>query len=160
MSQRLSKTVGKGARTIFRAGRFLYREPAAGFLLLRMAAWVVWLSFLIRFMPLPRVMRMVAPRVRRRSRQIADAARVQAETARLLDVLLNTNFWVFTPTCWKRAPVLHRFLALKGIETRILFGVRQAGAGLLSGHAWLEAGGEPLLEAAPPEYTVTFSFPA
>ena len=91
----------------------------------------------------------------------ARAAAVQERLARLLDSVLAANFWVFTPTCWKRAPVLHRYLALSGIETRVLFGVRRDGVvgDALSGHAWLEAGGEPLLEKTPPDYKVTYSFP-
>jgi hypothetical protein len=77
----------------------------------------------------------------------------------VLDSVLATDFWVFTPTCWKRAPVLHRFLALRGIETRIVFGVRREGEDTLSGHAWLEREGRPLLEADAPDYRVTYSFP-
>jgi hypothetical protein len=94
---------------------------------------------------------------------VEDASEVQLRLARLLDSVLAADFWVFTPTCWKRAPVLHRYLALSGIETRVLFGVRREGGGggdALSGHAWLEAGGRPLLEPTPPDYKVTYSFPA
>ena len=160
MFKGLLKSVGRAARMMFGALRFLGRDPARAWLLLRMAAWVVILSLLIRVMPLPRIMRLMTPRTSRPRRPSSDAPLVQTELARLLDLLLNRNFWVFTPTCWKRAPVLHRFLALHGIETRILFGVRREDTGTLSGHAWLEAGGEPLLETTPPEYTVTFSFPA
>lgn len=121
--------------------------------------WVVVLSLLIRVMPLPRIMSLITPRHRPRM-PVGNPAHVQARLARLLDLLLGTNLWVFTRTCWKRAPVLHRYLALNGIETRIVFGVRREGEGVLSGHAWLEAGGQPLLEATAPEYTVTYSFPA
>jgi hypothetical protein len=73
--------------------------------------------------------------------------------------VLAADFWDFTPTCWKRAPVLHRYLARRGIETRIVFGVRRDGEDALSGHAWLERGGEPLLETDAPNYRVTYSFP-
>jgi hypothetical protein len=135
-------------------------EPGSALLALRMGAWVVALTLLMRVLPLPRAMRLVAPR--RPGRRSGDAARVQTRLAGLLDSVLAANFWVFTPTCWKRAPVLHRYLALSGIETRVLFGVRRGDGGgdALSGHAWLEAGGEPLLETTPPDYKVTYSFPA
>ena len=148
-----------------RAARLVLGEPGSALLAVRMGAWVLALSFLMRLMPLPRVMRLVAPRAMRRSgRQTAssaaDADAVQARLARLLDSVLAANFWVFTPTCWKRAPILHRYLALQGIETRVLFGVRREGEGdALSGHAWLEAGGQPFLETTPPDYKVTYSFP-
>lgn len=143
-----------------RAARLIINEPGAALLAVRMGAWVVALSLLMRVWPLPRAMRLVSPR--RAARRPGDAAEVQERLARLLDSVLAADFWVFTPTCWKRAPVLHRYLALSGIETRVLFGVRRGGSGgdALSGHAWLEAGGEPLLETTPPDYKVTYSFPA
>ena len=143
-----------------RVARLLLSEPGAALLAARMGAWVVLLSLLMRVLPLPRTMRLVAPR--HTGTRPADAAEVQARLARLLDSLLAADFWVFTPTCWKRAPVLHRYLALEGIETRVLFGVRrgEGGASALSGHAWLEADGRPLLEKSPPDYKVTYSFPA
>ena len=140
-----------------RAARLVLKEPGDALLTLRMGAWVVALSLLMRVMPLPRALGLVAPR--RPGRRSGDAEEVQARLARLLDSLLAADFWVFTPTCWKRAPVLHRYLALRGIETRVLFGVRRDGRDALAGHAWLEAGGEPLLEATPPDYKITYSFP-
>ncbi|MFL6334803.1 MAG: lasso peptide biosynthesis B2 protein [Pyrinomonadaceae bacterium] len=142
-----------------RGARLILREPGSALLAARMGAWVVALSLLVRFMPLPRAMALVAPR-RSRPRTEGDTASVQARLARLLDSVLAADFWVFTPTCWKRAPVLHRYLALEGIQTRVLFGVRREGTDTLSGHAWLEAGGEPILEKTPPDYKVTYSFPA
>jgi hypothetical protein len=141
-----------------RAARLVLSEPGAALLAARMGAWIVVLSLLMKLMPLPRAMALVAPR---RGARVAplDAALIQARLARLLDSMLAADFWVFTPTCWKRAPVLHRFLALRGIDTRVLFGVRREDSDTLSGHAWLEAGGQPILEKTPPDYKVTFSFP-
>ncbi len=142
-----------------RAARLVVCEPGSALLAARMGAWVVALSLLVKLMPLPRAMGLLTPRLSRR-RTTADAEFVQARLARLLDSLLAADFWVFTPTCWKRAPVLHRYLALSGIDTRVLFGVRREGSDTLSGHAWLEASGEPILEKIPPDYKVTYSFPA
>jgi hypothetical protein len=141
-----------------RAARLLLSEPGSALLAARMGFWVVALSLFVKLMPLPRAMALVAPRRGSRG-EPADAALVQARLARILDSLLAADFWVFTPTCWKRAPVLHRYLALRGIDTRVLFGVRREGADTLNGHAWLEANGEPILEKTPPEYKVTYSFP-
>lgn len=148
----------KPVRLASRAARFTLREPGSAPTLLRMALWVAIVSLLLRRMPLPRVLSLAEPR-RRRGRMPRDAALVQAKLARLLDTLLATDFLFFTPTCWKRAPVLRRFLALQGIETRVVFGVRRVGGDELGGHAWLEAGGEPLLEPTAPDYKVTYSFP-
>lgn len=83
--------------------------------------------------------------------------------ARAADLLLSANWGVFKPVCWKRAVILHRFLALNEIETRIVFGLRgkqKKPDELLEGHAWLEADGKPLLEQAFPHYVVTYSFPS
>jgi Transglutaminase-like superfamily len=143
-----------------RGVRFVAREPGSALLALRMSAWVAALSLFVKLMPLPRALGFVAPRkVRRAPHDTTTEAAEQAAVARVLDSVLAADFWIFTPTCWKRAPVLHRFLALRGIETRILFGVRRDGEDELSGHAWLERGGEPLLETSAPDYKVTFSFP-
>lgn len=143
-----------------RAARLILSKPGSALLAARMGAWVVAVTFMLKVLPLPRAMRLVSPRSRRQSPSPAGAAETQARLARLLDSVLAADFWVFTPTCWKRAPVLHRYLALAGIETRILFGVRRGGGGdALSGHAWLEAEGRPLLETTPPDYIVTYSFP-
>lgn len=142
-----------------RAARLVLYEPGSALLAVRMGAWVAALSLLIKLMPLPRAIALVAPR-RARRKIPPDAALVQARLARLLDSVLAADFWVFTPTCWKRAPVLHRYLALRGIDTRVLFGVRREGSNKLDGHAWLEAGGVPILEKTPPDYKVTYSFPA
>jgi hypothetical protein len=142
-----------------RAARLVVCEPGSALLAARMGAWVAALTLLLKFMPLPRAMALLTPRRRARAAP-TDASLVQERLARLLDSVLAADFWVFTPTCWKRAPVLHRYLALEGIPTRVLFGVRREGLDVLSGHAWLEADGRPILEKTPPDYKVTFSFPA
>lgn len=157
----MSELAGKllsPARAASRATRFALREPGSALIALRMASWVAALTLMIRLMSLPRAMRLVAPH-RRVAATTGDATEAQARLARILDSVLAVDFWFLTPTCWKRAPVLYRFLALRGIETRIVFGVRRDGEDALSGHAWLEARGEPILETSIPDYKVTFSFP-
>lgn len=146
------------AATLRRGVSFLRRRPGEVFLLLRMAVWVVLLSILIKFLPLPRVLSLVA--IRTRGGRPKHPAMTQRRLAQLVDALLGLNVLCFTPTCWKRAPVLHRYLAFNGIETRIIFGLRKEKEALLAGHAWLEADGRPLLEAAPPRYITTYSFPS
>jgi len=143
---------------IRRAAHFIRHRPGEAFLLLRMAAWVALLSILIKFLPLPRVLSLIASPAR--GVKPKNFVLTQQRLAQLVDALLGMNFLCFTPTCWKRAPVLYRYLALYGIETRIVFGVRKGQDTLLAGHAWLEADGRPLLETSPPKYTTTYSFPA
>ena len=149
--------LGRIASLATRGARFVAREPGAAFLALRMSAWVAALSLLVKVLPLPRALQLVAPG--RLGPAARDPEEAQAALARLLDSVLAADFWLFTPTCWKRAPVLHRYLALRGIETRIVFGVRREGEDALSGHAWLEREGRPLLESEAPDYRVTYSFP-
>lgn len=133
------------------------RSPREALLLLRMAGWVVLLSGLIRVQPLPRVLKLMTARTPQNLRltKLPSSER----TAQLLDLLLGIDVFVFRPICWKRAAVLHRFLALQGMPTSIVFGVRKQNEGLLDGHAWLEVGHKPILEKNPPEYRVTYSFP-
>ena len=157
MGVRLTQKVAGGARFSARVVSFCARRPREGLLLARMGFWVAALSLMVKVLPLPRAMAALRPRRTRSANPDPEAT--QARLAALLDMLLGADFWVFTPTCWKRAPVLHRYLALSGIDTRVLFGVRREGSDALSGHAWLEAGGRPILEKTPPDYKVTYSFP-
>lgn len=138
-------------------GRFMIRKPREAFLVLRMAGWVILLSLLIRMQPLPRVLKLMTPRTPAKFplKQFPSGERI----AQLLDLLLEIDVFVFRPICWKRAAVLHRYLALHGMPTSIVFGVRKQNEGLLEGHAWLEAGKVPILEKNPPEYRVTYTFP-
>ncbi len=137
--------------------RFVTHQPIEAFLLLRMASWIAWLSFFIKFSTLPRILSFIT--ISPREKKPEDALFIQKRLAQLVDALLGLNILCFTPTCWKRAPVLHRYLAIYGIETRLVFGVRIEEGLPLAGHAWLEADGQPLLESAPPRYTRTYSFP-
>ena len=155
--KRIAVNIINGARPVWRALRFLYLDPPAMILMLRMAAWIVTFSLMMRVLPLPRVLRLITPRHRRSSAR--DQTELPAKLAWSVDTLLKTNFLSLTPTCWKRAAILYRYLAINGIETRIMFGVRRDEDGALAGHAWLEDNGRPLLEATKPDYRVTYSFP-
>jgi Transglutaminase-like superfamily len=123
----------------------------------RMATWVAVLSGLVKLCSLPRALRIVSTATRRRLNASADD-RVELATA--IDAVLSANFFVFKPNCWKRATVLHRYLALRGVATKIVFGLRKEADGELKGHAWLEADGEPILESAAPAYKTTYTFPS
>jgi Transglutaminase-like superfamily len=159
MSKSIIQGFRTGPRLTLRALSFAWREPRRAWLIMRMAAWVVWLSLMFKFLSLPRALKFIRP-MRRVSVNNQDEVRLQASLAEAIDLILSINWLVFTPICWKRAAVLYRYLALNGIETRILFGLRRPDEGLLSGHAWVEAGGKPLFEPILPQYTVTYAFPA
>lgn len=121
----------------------------------RMAAWIVLLSGLVNFCSLPRALRLVSTRTRRKENAVD-----RSELSTAIDAVLGANFLVFKPNCWKRATVLHRYLALRGVATKIVFGLRREANGELKGHAWLEAEGQPILESASPAYKTTYTFPS
>lgn len=125
--------------------------------MLRMAWWVGVLSIVVELRPLPRALRIVAGGEPARATQFDPA--VANQLARALDQVLSVDMFVFKPICWKRATILRRYLSLRGITSRILFGVRNE-RGTVSGHAWLESGGIPILESQPVDYVVTYSFPS
>ena len=118
---------------------------------MRMAWWVAVLSAAARVYSLPRALQIVAGNKKESARANAN----ENDLARAIDLLLAADFFIFTPVCWKRAAVLHRYLS----HTRIIFGVRNESGGTVAGHAWLEREGRPILENTPPEYVVTYSFP-
>src|SRR6266478_282361 len=128
---------------IWRAARMLFRKPAAALLLYRMAAWVFAVTIMLRFMPIPRVMEIVRPSIKGHV-DSGNTEFIQARLGQSMDMLLGQKFLSLTTTCWKRAIVLHRFLGLEGIDSRVLFGVRKSVDGQLVGHAWLERDGIPI----------------
>lgn len=150
MLERIRKTSG----FVVRAGRKFLLQPGEALLLCRMAWWVVVLSIAARRYPLPRALQIVAGRQDHAAVAI-DPAR-QEKLARAIDLLLSADVWVFKPICWKRAAVLHRYLK----QTQIIFGVKNDPAEKVTGHAWLEVEGRPILEKTPPEYVTTYRFPS
>lgn len=139
-------------------GRKLVLNPGETFLIARMALWVSILSLLVKLQPLPRALELVAARSKGSSDEPPEET--TQRLARAMDILLRTDLLVFKPICWKRAAVLHRYLALNGISSRIVFGVRRGPQGEIDGHAWLESDGKPILEAIAPNYKVTYAFPS
>src|SRR6266851_8916768 len=115
------RSAARAARKLWQIAVFGYQKPRELLLVGRMAVWVVLFPIQVRLLPLPRALAVVAPRQASTTRSGAVA---EERLAHLLDLLLGTNFILFTPTCWKRAAVLHRYLALNGVQNQIVFGVR------------------------------------
>jgi len=147
----------KAPHLTFAIARRFWQDPREALLLCRVAWWVTVLSVAARHFSLPRALQIVAGRTSKSGPELS--TRQQDELARCVDLVLSADVLMFRPICWKRAAVLHRFLALQGIRTRICFGVKPGSADKVTGHAWLEADGEPILEKEPPNYVVTYSFP-
>jgi Transglutaminase-like superfamily len=157
---RLRQLTGKTSRLLIKGTRKVVLHPSEALLMCRMAWWVSVLSLAVHLRPLPRALSIVAgSRTRAISEQSFDA-QVGNRLARTLDQLLSVDLLMLKPICWKRAAILHRYLSVNGIASRILFGVRSDADGKVSGHAWLESGGLPVLESQPIDYVVTYSFPS
>jgi hypothetical protein len=152
----------KIAGITYRGARKFVLQPGEALLMGRMAWWVVVLSIAARRYSLPRAFEIVAGRQLDQApdRPVPGDPIEQARLARAIDLLLSTDVWMFKPICWKRAAVLHRYLSRNGTPTRIIFGVRNDSAGKVTGHAWLESEGRPILETTPPEYVATYKFPS
>ena len=140
-----------------RAGRKAVLHPRESLLMIRMAVWIIILSASLKLTSLPRVLQLVSVRV---PTGAPDADHSEAvKIVQAIDLLLGIDIPLFRPSCWKRAMILQRYLALSRIETTINFGVRKDSNGQVDGHAWLERHGQPIFEATSPAYAVTFRFP-
>lgn len=151
-------SIGKAGKFAFVAIRKSVTAPSEALLLCRMAWWVAVLSATAKWRPLPEALELVSGRESRQVESRDDE--LPDRLAKSIDLLLSADILFFKPICWKRATVLRRYLSLNGFPTMIQFGVRNELGGTVTGHAWLEADGKPILEKAPPEYIVTYSFPS
>ena len=144
-----------------RGSRKIILKPGESFLIFRMALWVSLLSLAVKLRPLPRALELIAAKPKTPAgNPVESSAETMNRLACAMDLLLRTDLFVFKPICWKRAAVLHRYLTLSGIDSRIVFGVRRGAQGEVDGHAWLEANGAPILETTAPNYKVTYAFPS
>lgn len=124
--------------------------------------WIIAVTMLIKLLPLPKAFNLIKPlTVPRPRRTQSETNYYLAHIVEITDRLLNLNWLFFTPTCWKRAAVLFRFLTLAGVNPRIIFGAKLTNAKFarLDGHAWIEVSDVPVYEKEKPEYMPTFSYP-
>ena len=139
-----------------KATRLIFARPRRAWLMAEIAAWTLVLSYALRFRSLPDALRILS---------VQNSASVegkldQMEIATAVDAVLGMNLAMFRQICWRRAILLHHFLGREGLATSIVFGLRINPGGEVLGHAWLETDGQPLLEAEPPNYRVTYRFPS
>jgi len=132
-------------------------EPASTLLAFRIAFWIIVTSIFIRIFSFPRFFKLLTPT--NREQKLLDSINVQLNLVRLIDRVLKMDFLLFTPTCWKRASVLYRYLRLDGQESRVVFGVRRSLTGKLDGHAWVEIDDSPIAEDSVDSYAETFCYP-
>ena len=78
------------------------------------------------------------------SAPLSPERRAEAEgVARLVTVAARHHLWPMT--CLRRALVIDRLLARRGIPAELRIGVRKGEEGFRA-HAWIECGGRPLFE--------------
>ncbi len=128
-------------RLALRSAGALTRSPGRALLMARMAATYIVVVTAARLLPLDRAFALIAPRTGRR-----DTGANAASVVNALDTLLGAGIPFIRPRCWRRAAVLHRYLRLIGIDTRIVFGVVTEDMALKEAHAWLERDGVPFAE--------------
>lgn len=153
----IPKSLRKVAVLLVQGARKTASHPRDALLSARMALWVLLISGVAELTSLPRAHQIAAFKVRSRSPK--QPTHTAAQLGRAIDSVLGIDLLVFRRSCWKRAMVLHRYLALNGIDSQIRFGLRKEVDGTVNGHAWLERGGQPLLEENATNYIVTFSLP-
>lgn len=122
------------------------------------------LPFLLKFLSLPRVMKMLAPR----SLKVCPNMDMRDKIVKYTDYILRHNLWIDKNTCLKRSLVLYHFLRKSRINVHICFGVKynklsdNEAKEKLEGHAWLLYRGNIFLERneeITKTYTMTYCFP-
>jgi hypothetical protein len=132
-------------RLAVRAGGVTLRDPRRAWLMTRMTVMYFAVTALAGFLPMTRAFELVSPSRLgpRRSRREA------ASVVNAMDTVLTAGIPFMRPRCWRRAAVLHRYLALEGVDTQIVFGAITERSQLKEAHAWLEREGLPYAEKAP-----------
>lgn len=97
------------------------------------------------------------PRLRR---NIAPAARLGANPARIAWALGVASCFVPRPTCLVRALAAHRLLAKHGHTSDLRIGVAKSDAAGLAAHAWVECDGTVLVGRTDSEYSVLLQWSA
>jgi Transglutaminase-like superfamily len=159
-SARHLPVISKVISVLGRAAGKTVSHPRDAILRARMAVWLVLISLVSQFSSLTRAQKIASfGAVKPKDKRAEDVEQTLVRLGQAIDSLLAIELFVFRGSCWKRALVLHRYLALSGIESQIKFGVRKESDGRVVGHAWLERDGAPLLEKSAANYVVTFSLP-
>lgn len=121
-------------------------------LFIRIFLLLTILPSLVRFLPLPQLMKLLTPKDSKECKNL-NLNRYIGKVVKFTDYMLSLNFWVYKPTCLKRSLVLYHFLRETGINVHICFGVKFSGQSSLEvtrkkleGHAWLLYNGNIFLE--------------
>lgn len=127
------------------------------------------LHFLMRFLTLPRLMKVITPPKKKQLYNNHDREQAKDTIVKFTDYLLSRNILLYKRTCLRRSLVLFYFLRRIGIDVHICFGVRNRKDVIdtdskqkLEGHAWLMYDGDIFLEKNTDmtnTYTKTYCYP-
>jgi hypothetical protein len=114
----------------------LVREPAAGWLAIRMLAWRAILPVLERVVPMPTLVRLMGyhPRVRDRN---GEPQRIVELAERVFDNPSSSQ------NCLGRSMVTYRYLSKTSVEPQLVIAFRK-GAAPVVGHAWVTVDALPV----------------
>jgi hypothetical protein len=120
-----------------------------------MSFWALVLPVLKRILPLPRLVRLTAPR---RARSRGDRAR-ERELVTLTNALYASGLVVRSPNCLERSLVAFRYLARSGADPLLVVGFRRE-ENEVQGHVWVTVDGTPVADdlASLETYTRTMAF--
>ena len=126
-------------------------------LTIRMACLGLVTPFLLRALPLPRLMAALD------SSGSCDPRpdELLARHLRIASGLFRNGRRRLGSNCLRRSVVLFHTLRRDGFPARVVFGITRGGDGSLDGHAWVELDGTPILEQKDPreEYRRAFVYP-
>lgn len=108
-----------------------------------MLGWRLVLPVLKRALPLPRLVALMA-----RGAPAAPDPRVEPERVVRLARRLFRPRIPGADNCLERSLLVFRYLLRAGAAPELVCGVERTGAAGVEGHAWVEAGGRPVTDAA------------
>ena len=148
---------GRRVRGLLRGASIVRKEPATGWLLLRMLGWRITLPLLKRALPVTALAKLMWRHPRTKP-QAVRADRIIALTAQL------DRAWRTKPNehCFERSLIAYRFLSAAGSDPKLYFGFQQPKGSALDGHAWIVVDSLPLYETAESisRYTAVVAFGA
>jgi hypothetical protein len=130
------KPFARFGRRAVRGLELSVRDPATGWLMLRMLAWRAALPVLERVVPLPTLVRLMGRHSRARDRN-GQPQRIAALAERVFAAPRTPR------NCLARSMVTYRYLSTTSLAPQLVIAFRKGGAPVL-GHAWVTVDEVPL----------------
>ena len=130
----------------------LVQSPAELYVFIKIGAWILIVTLLLRMVSIPKMMRLLDPR---------KTSRKSLPRTKLVNFC---SFWLGRETaflqrsCLKRSLVLFRYLNMQAEPARFFIGVRKED-GELKGHSWIMINGKPLFPEDDLNYKLIFCYP-